>query len=237
VLARAVSFSEITTDVLAMPFQDRSDAGRQLARALLDYRGRQAVILALPRGGVLVAAEVAASLDAPLDLILVRKIGVPFQPELAMGAVVDGDEPVIVRNADVIELAGVSERSFEAVCKEERAEIERRRARYLGNRERSAIKGRVAIMIDDGIATGATTLAAIRALRKRGPKELVLAVPVAPAETLDRLRPEVDAIVCLETPPDFGAIGYYYRDFRQVSDDEVIATLERFPANKTARSS
>jgi predicted phosphoribosyltransferase len=192
------------------------------------------MILALPRGGVPVAAKVAESLEAPLDLILVRKIGVPMQPELAMGAVVDGEQPLIVRNQDVIELTGVSEPTFDAVCKEELAEIERRRERYLGSRARSAVKGQVVIIVDDGIATGATTLAAIRALRKREPKELVLAVPVAPFDTLQRLHSEVDAIVCLDTPSDFGAIGYYYRDFRQVSDDEVIAILKRFPANKVA---
>ncbi|MDA9440216.1 phosphoribosyltransferase [Bradyrhizobium sp. CCBAU 51745] len=219
-----------------MMFQDREDAGRQLARALVKYRSRHPVILALPRGGVPVAAEVAEKLDAPLDLVLVRKIGVPMQPELAMGAVVDGEQPVIVRNQDVIELTGVSERTFDAVCDEELAEIERRRERYLGNRARSDARGQVAIIVDDGIATGATTLAAIRALRKREPKELVLAVPVAPLETLQRLHAEVGAIVCLDTPQDFVAIGYYYRDFRQVSDNEVIAILKRFPAKKMTAS-
>ncbi|MDN5001243.1 phosphoribosyltransferase [Bradyrhizobium sp. GCM10027634] len=217
-----------------MIFQDREDAGRQLARALVKYRSRHPVILALPRGGVPVAAEVAEKLDAPLDLVLVRKIGVPMQPELAMGAVVDGEQPVIVRNQDVIDLTGVSEGTFDAICSEELAEIDRRRERYLGDRARSEVKGQVAIIVDDGIATGATTLAAIRALRKREPKELVLAVPVAPLETLQRLHNEVDAIVCLDTPSDFGAIGYYYCDFRQVGDEEVIAILSRFPAKKTA---
>jgi len=215
-----------------MPFQDRTDAGRQLARALLKYKGRHPVVLALPRGGVPVAAEVAKSLDAPLDLVIVRKIGVPMQPELAMGAIAEDDEPV--RNADVIELAGISEHMFDEVCREERAEIARRRTRYLADRARSEIKGHVAVIVDDGIATGATTLAAIRAVRKREPKELILAVPVAPADTIRRLRSEVDAVVCLETPEIFGAIGYFYRDFRQVADDEVIATLKRFPANKAA---
>ena len=217
-----------------MLFQDREDAGRQLARALVKYRSRHPVILALPRGGVPVAAEVAESLEAPLDLILVRKIGTPMQPELAMGAVVDGEQPVIVRNQDVIDLTGVSDETFDAVCKKELAEIDRRREHYLGNRDRADVQGQVAIIVDDGIATGATTLAAIQALRKREPKELILAVPVAPLDTLQRLHTEVDAIVCLDTPRDFGAIGYYYRDFRQVSDDEVIAILKRFPAKKTA---
>jgi putative phosphoribosyl transferase len=215
-----------------MLFQNRTDAGRQLAKALLKYKRRHPFILALPRGGVPVAAEVAAALDAPLDLLLVRKIGLPSQPELAMGAVTDGEEPTIIRNNDVIELSGISDQEFDSVCKEERAEIERRRRRYLGDRPRSEVRGHVTIIIDDGIATGATTLAAIRAVRRREPKELVLAVPVAPLDTIKKLRPEVDAIVCLDTPEDFGAIGYFYRDFHQVSDDEVIAILRMFPANR-----
>jgi putative phosphoribosyl transferase len=216
-----------------MLFRNRTDAGRQLAKALLKYKSRHPVILALPRGGVSVAAEVAAALDAPLDLLLVRKIGLPSQPELAMGAVTDGEEPTIIRNRDVIELSGISADEFDAVCEEERNEIERRRKRYLGDRARSKVKGQVVIIIDDGIATGATTLAAIRAVRRREPKELVLAVPVAPLGTINMLQPEVDAIVCLDTPEDLGAIGYFYRDFRQVSDDEVIAALRRFPANRS----
>jgi predicted phosphoribosyltransferase len=219
-----------------MPFQNRTDAGRKLAKELLIYRSRHPVVLALPRGGVSVAAEIAASLDAPLDLILVRKIGLPSQPELAMGAVVDGDKPTVIRNNDVIELSGVSERTFQQVCREEHAEIERRRQRYLGGRARSEVRGKVAIIVDDGIATGATTLAAIRAVRKREPKELVLAVPVAPVDAVEKLHSEVDTIVCLETPRDLGSIGYFYRDFRQISDDEVIAILKRFPAIKPARA-
>ena len=136
------------------------------------------MVLALPRGGVSVAAEIAASLDAPLDLILVRKIGLPSQPELAMGAVVDGDKPTVIRNNDVIELSGVSERTFQQVCGEQHAEIERRRQRYLGGRARSEVKGKVAIIVDDGIATGSTVRAALRAVRKAGAGRTVLAVPV-----------------------------------------------------------
>jgi putative phosphoribosyl transferase len=219
-----------------MLFQNRIDAGQKLARALMKYRARHPVILALPRGGVPVAAEVAAALDAPLDLILVRKVGVPSQPELAMGAVTDGAQPTIVRNSEIIELCGISERQFDAVCKEELTEIERRRARYVGDRARSEVKGQVVIIIDDGIATGATTLAAIQAIRSRNPKELVLAVPVAPLDTVKKLRSEVDALVCLDTPQDFGAIGYFYRDFRQVGDEEVVAILKRFPANRLSRA-
>jgi putative phosphoribosyl transferase len=220
-----------------MLFQNRTDAGRQLAKALLKYRGRHPVVLALPRGGVPVAAEVARVLDAPLDLLLVRKIGLPSQPELAMGAVADGEDLTVIRNIDVIEVSGVSEEEFDAVCNEERAEIERRRKRYLGDRARAQIKGQVVIIVDDGIATGATTLAAIRAVRTRQPKELVLAVPVAPLDAIEKLHPEVDAIVCLDTPEDLGAIGYFYRDFRQISDDEVIATLGRFSSNRPADAS
>ena len=213
-----------------MPFKDRLDAGCKLAAVLTKYKDRQPVVLALPRGGVPVAAEVAVALNAPLDLILVRKIGVPFQPELAMGAVVDGGAPIVVRNEDVIRLAGIGEQYFKAVCEQELAEIERRRQRYLGSRERVDIAGRAVIVIDDGIATGATTRAALRATRMRNPKTLVLAVPVAPTENLAAMREEADDVVCLEDYAPFGAIGYYYSDFRQISDQEVTDILARFPA-------
>lgn len=219
-----------------MAFRNRSEAGRRLAEALSAYRGRDAVVLALPRGGVPVAAEVAAALQAPLDLILVRKIGVPTQPELAMGAVVDGATPIVVRNEDVIEFAGITADEFDAECARELAEIERRRQLYIGERARAEIAGQTVIVIDDGVATGATTRAALQAIRNRKPKQLVLAVPVAPGETITKLRGEVDALICLETPELFGAIGYFYRDFRQVSDQEVIAILKRFPATRAASS-
>ena len=211
-----------------MPFLDRSDAGRQLAGALAGYKDQHPVILALPRGGVSVAAEVAAALDAALDLILVRKLGVPAEPELAMGAVVDGAVPIVVRNDDVIRITGVGETEFNATRDAELAEIERRRRRYLGDRERADIAGRTAIVIDDGIATGATIRAALRATRMRKPKKLVVAVPVAPTESLEELRGEADEIVCIEQYECFGAIGAYYADFQQVSDEEVIETLKRF---------
>ncbi|MBN9040924.1 MAG: phosphoribosyltransferase [Rhizobiales bacterium 62-47] len=219
-----------------MPFKDRTDAGCQLARALAAYRDQRPVILALPRGGVTVAAEIASVLAAPLDLVLVRKIGVPQQPELAMGAVVDGGAPLIVRNEDVIALANVSETEFKAVCDSELAEIERRRTLYLGNRERVDVAGRTAIIIDDGIATGATIRAALRATRLRKPAKLVLAVPVAPPDIIDQLRSEADDIVCLEEHALFGAIGYYYADFRQVLDQTVIDTLKRFPPQLRPKS-
>ena len=212
-----------------MPFLDRADAGRQLARALASYKDRAPVVLALPRGGLPVAAEIAAALAAPLDVVLVRKVGLPEQPELAMGAVVDGDEPIVVRNDDVIAAGGVSEREFEAACARELAEIERRRRRFVGDRGRAPIAGRAAIVVDDGVATGATARAALRAIRKRGPKTLVLAVPVAARDTIEELRSEVDVVVCLEAPRYFDAVGAFYADFRQVSDEEVGAVLARFP--------
>jgi len=210
-----------------MPFADRTDAGRKLAQALAGYRDQHVVVLGLPRGGVPVAAQVAEALKAPLDLILVRKIGVPMQPELAMGAVVDGNTPLIVRNDEVIELAGIDESEFKRVCDGELAEIERRRKRYLGSRERIDVAGRTVIVVDDGIATGATTRAALRATRAREPKKLVLAVPVAPTESLMMMREEADEVICLEDYASFGAIGCYYADFRQTSDDEVIDALAR----------
>src|SRR3984893_1889974 len=181
-----------------MSFRNRSDAGRKLAQALAGYKDQQPVILALPRGGVPVAAEVAAALNAPLDLGLVRKIGVPSQPELAMGAIVDGSSPLVIRNEDVIRLTGVDKAEFQAVCDRELAEIERRRRLYIGDRDRIDVEGRPVIVIDDGVATGATTRAALRATRMRGPKTLVLAVPVAPSDSLTELRREADDIMCLE---------------------------------------
>ena len=217
-----------------MPFIDRTDAGRQLAKALARYKEQRPVVLALPRGGVPVAAEVATALDAPLDLILVRKIGVPSQPELAMGAVVDGAEPVVVRNEEVIQLTGVSESDFNAIRDEQLAEIERRRKLYLGDRPHPKLSGRTVIVVDDGIATGATTRAALHAIGKRKPAKLVLAVPVAPTHTLQTLRGEVDDLVCLEDFVDFGAIGLFYSDFRQVSDAEVIALLAKHPVKSPA---
>jgi len=213
-----------------MGFENRLDAGIKLAHALTSYKDQHPVILALPRGGVPVAAEVAAALEAPLDLILVRKIGVPIQPELAMGAVVDGDAPIVVRNEDIIRPEGIDEAEFKAICDGELAEIEHRRGRYLGDRPRIDVTGRVTIVIDDGIATGATTRAALRATRMRKPSKLVLAVPVAPTDTLAAMREEADHVVCLEDYEFFGAIGLYYSDFSQTSDREVIDAVARFPA-------
>jgi putative phosphoribosyl transferase len=217
-----------------MPFADRSEAGKLLGKALDRYRGDNVVVLALPRGGVPVAAEVASYLKAPLDLLLVRKIGVPAQPELAMGAIIDGDDPIVVRNEDVIRLAWVSAAEFDKSCERELAEIERRRRLYVGNRHHVDVKSRIAIIVDDGIATGATVRAAIRGIRRRKPCSIVLAVPVAPPETIEALRKEADDVICLEEPEFFQAIGLYYRDFRQLRDQDVIALMDAAQARVAA---
>jgi len=216
-------------------FQDRAEAGQALAEQLVAKKYDKPVVLALPRGGVPVAAEVAKALGAPLDLVLVRKIGVPFQPELALAAVVDGGHPELVVNEDVRRLTGVTDDDLAEAKTRELAEIDRRRELYLKGRDRIPIRGCTAIVIDDGIATGATARAALHALRRQEPKRLVLAIAVAPADTVESLGTEVDDIVCLESPDPFFAIGLYYRDFSQVSDEEVIALLkqEDAPAKDT----
>lgn len=208
-------------------FADRAEAGRALADKLSQRHYDNPVVLALPRGGVPVAAEVADALHAPLDLVLVRKIGVPYQPELALAAVVDGRHPQVVVNEEVRRMAHVSDEQFEELKSREIAEIERRRETYLKGRDRVPIEGATVIVIDDGIATGATVRAALKALRRGKPKRLVLAVPVAPADTVARLRDEVDELVCLQTPDPFYAIGVFYHDFEQMTDEEVVATLAR----------
>jgi putative phosphoribosyl transferase len=212
-----------------MPFVDRIDAGRRLAAALAAYTDQNPIVLALPRGGVPVAAEIAAALSAPLDVVLARKIGVPSQPELAMGAVVDGPEPLIVRNEDVIALAGISEETFARECDAELVEIQRRRARYVRDRPHRDLGGHTAIVVDDGIATGATVRVALRSVRRRKPTAIVLAVPVAPTSTLADLEGEADRIVCLEHHEPFGAIAFFYEDFSQITDREVTDILARFP--------
>jgi predicted phosphoribosyltransferase len=180
-----------------------------------------------------VAAEVAAALHAPLDLLLVRKIGAPGHPELAVGAVIDGGDPITVRDAVTMRLTGTSDDAFEAVRARELHEIERRRIFYLGSREPVALAGRIAIVVDDGLATGNTMRAALMAARRRGPALLVMAVPVAPAEVVATFQGEADRIVCLEMPEHFGAVGNYYEDFEQTGDEEVIALLARYGGGYT----
>ncbi|GHD44716.1 phosphoribosyltransferase [Thalassobaculum fulvum] len=210
-----------------MIFADRFDAGRRLAEALQHLADRDPVVLALVRGGLPVAFEVAKALAAPLDVVLVRKIGAPSQPELAVGAVVDGAQPEIVSNPEIMAMLGLSQSYVEAEAKRQLAEIDRRRAAYLRGRPPVEVHGRTAIVVDDGIATGATTRAALHAVRRRQPSRLVLAVPVAPPDTLERLAADADEIVCLDRPEPFGAVGYFYNDFTQVSDREVVDLLDR----------
>ncbi len=207
-----------------MSFRDRRDAGARLADALGDLRGEDVVVLALPRGGVPVAAEIALRLRAPMDVLLVRKIGVPARPELAMGAVVEGMDPIIVRNEHIIRLSWVSAAEFEQASRKEIAEIDRRRKRYQSGPPLD-VEGRTVVLVDDGIATGATMRAAIKGLKERKPKRIVVAVPVAPPDVVAELGSEADSVVCLEQPADLGAIGFYYQDFSQLDDDAVVAIL------------
>lgn len=209
-----------------MSFKDRIDAGERLAHALERLRGEDVVVIALPRGGVEVALPVARRLGAPMTLLMVRKIGLPSQPELAMGAIVDGDKPITVRNESVIGFSGVEGAEFDAVVARELSEIHRRQALYLGGRKPVPIEGRVAIVVDDGIATGATVRAALKGLRARKPAKIVLAVPVASEDALDMLKDDADEVVVLEGLSALGAIGFSYRDFPQLSDADVIAALD-----------
>jgi putative phosphoribosyl transferase len=208
-----------------LPFADRRAAGEALARRLMQFRGTNPVVLALPRGGVTVAAPIAQALDAPLDLLFVRKIGAPDEPELAYAAVVDGDPPEVVVNEEVAQWVRESEDWLARQVKRECAEIERRRRIYTPDRPPVPVEGRTTIVVDDGLATGTTARAALQALRRRKPARLVLAVPVAPADTIAALAPLVDEVVCLSMPSPFRAIGLHYRDFHQLDDDEVVATL------------
>jgi putative phosphoribosyl transferase len=215
-------------------FASRRAAGRALAHAVARRHLVDPVVLALPRGGVPVAAEIARLLRAPLDLVLVRKIGVPYQPELAAAAVIDGADAQIVANDDVMAMVGLTRADIERAARRELAEIERRRRVYLQGRERLPLEGRTLVLVDDGIATGASVRAALTALRQRRPRALILAVPVAPADTIAALRPEVDEVICLRMPEPFMAIGLHYRDFHQLSDADVVRTLARARATPPA---
>lgn len=207
-------------------FVDRVDAGRQLAAALCGMKLDDPVVLALPRGGVPVAAEVARALRAPLDLVLVRKIGAPFQPELAVAAVAEAAEPVVELDEQTLAASGASRDYVWQELPQHLREIERRRRLYLHGQPPLEVRGRTAVLVDDGIATGTTVRAALRALRLRNPARLVLAVPVAPAEEVARLGREVDDLVCLHAPAFFQAVGAHYRDFEQISDEEVVALMQ-----------
>ncbi|MBS0558703.1 MAG: phosphoribosyltransferase [Proteobacteria bacterium] len=208
-----------------MLFSDRNEAGKLLAARLGGLKRRQPVVLALARGGVPVGFEIARALSAPLDVVLVRKIGAPGQEELAIGAIADGEHPELVMDDSLAGWLSVSAEYLERTKAAALQEIERRRRAWLGDRQPVPMAGRTAIVVDDGIATGATMRAALRATRRRAPARLVMAVPVAPAHTLERLRGEVDQVVCLETPRDFPAVGDFYRSFPQLRDEDVTTLL------------
>jgi predicted phosphoribosyltransferase len=214
-----------------MLFRDRYDAGRHLARELRAYADRPDVlVLALPRGGVPVAYEVARALHAPLDVFLVRKLGLPGHEELAMGAIATGG--VRVLNEELVQVLDIAPDIIEEVAEEERAELERRERAFRDDRPPLDVRGRTVILIDDGLATGSTMRAAVAALRKQGPARLLVAVPVAAAATCRELQQEVDEVVCVRTPEPFRAVGIWYDDFSQTSDEEVHALLEEAQARK-----
>ena len=208
------------------PFADRREAGRELAQVLLDRNPANPVVLALPRGGVPVAAEIAGTLDAPLDLLFVRKIGLPGRPEVAVAAVVDGDPPEVIVNEDILAATATGRDWIDGQVPAAVAETERRRRAYLHGRRPLSVVGRTAIVVDDGVATGASMRAALKALSRRGPAALVVAVPVAAAETLRELRDGVDEVICLAVPEPFIAISLHYIDFHQLDDREVLDLLD-----------
>ncbi|HEV3153130.1 MAG TPA: phosphoribosyltransferase [Candidatus Baltobacteraceae bacterium] len=208
-----------------MLFADRADAGKQLAVKLRHYAGPDTRVLALPRGGVPVGYEVARALGAPLDVFVVRKIGAPGREELALGAIASGG--VRVLNEETIATLGVDAATVDRIAATEQEELERRESAYRGGSNAHDVAGRTVILVDDGLATGASMYAAILALRARSPKTIVVAVPVAPSDTCEALLPEVDDLVCLSTPRPFRGVGAWYLDFRQTTDDEVRSYLQR----------
>lgn len=208
-------------------FVDRFHAGRLLGEELRVRGYPDPVVLALPRGGVPVGLEIARALAAPLDLVMVRKIGVPFQPELAAAAIVNGDDPELVINDVIVRETGLGRDEIDRLAAVQLEEIKRRRAIYLKGRTQVPVAGRTAIIVDDGIATGATVRAALKAVRRRVPAKLVLAVPVAAQDTVNDLRKAVDEVICLKVPAFFYAIGMHYAEFAQVTDQEVVALLDK----------
>jgi len=208
------------------PFSDRPEAGRALAKRLEDYKDRtDVIVLALPRGGVPVAYEVAKALNAPLDVFIVRKLGVPGHEELAMGAIASGG--VRVLNPEVLSRLRIDTWHIDRIAKQEMQELARREREYRGNRPPPDLHGKIPILIDDGLATGATMRAAARALRRLGPAKIVVAVPAAARDTCDEFRDEVDEIICAITPEPFYSVGSWYEDFSQTSDEEVRELLAR----------
>jgi putative phosphoribosyl transferase len=215
-------------------FADRVDAGRRLAEAVRSrVHARNVVVVGLPRGGVPVAFEVAQALGAPLDVIVVRKLGVPYQPELGYGAV--GEDGVRVLNPEIVRLAGLTRRQMDQVERHERAEVERRARRLRGDRTATPLQGRCVIVVDDGVATGGTARAACQVARARGAERVILAIPVGSPDVVEELGRVADEVICLETPPDLYAIGAWYADFSPTSDEEVADLLRRTPAGVSGR--
>jgi len=212
-----------------MIFRDRVDAGRRLAKELRFLQDKDLVVLGLPRGGVPVAYEVAKELAAPLDVIVVRKLGVPWQPELAMGAVGEGGANFI--NEEIVRLAKVSVADFTAIASQESAEVERRATRFRGSREAINLKGRTALIVDDGIATGATALAACKVAHLLGAEKVIVASPIGAADSIERIKNFADQVICLEIPRSLLAVGEWYEDFSPTSDQQVIDLLQESRAN------
>ncbi|HEY9687015.1 MAG TPA: phosphoribosyltransferase [Coleofasciculaceae cyanobacterium] len=206
-----------------MHFEDRTDAGKQLAKALKGYRTENMIVLALPRGGVPVGYEVAQALNVPLDVLVVRKLGVPGQDELAMGAI--GPGGVVVLNEEVIRMLQIPPETIDRIIAKQYTEIERRLQSFRGDRPFPNLNGKTVVIVDDGLATGSTALAAVQTVLTQNPTKVILAVPVCAPESAARLRPSINDLICLEQPPDFMAVGYWYRDFRQTTDTEVTELL------------
>lgn len=207
-------------------FKDRRDAGKQLAEKLSEYKGQDdVVVLGLPRGGVPVAYEVAEALNLPLDVFIVRKLGVPGQPELAMGAIASGD--IQVMNDSVVRRAGISDPQIEEVAQQEKEELKEREKAYRGARPEIELQGKTVLLVDDGLATGASMRAAISALREHDPEKIIVAVPTAPPDTCQEFEPEVDQIICLRTPTPFWGVGGSYQSFSQTTNEEVRDLLNR----------
>jgi putative phosphoribosyl transferase len=217
------------------PFEDRRDAGRRLAGKLSRFEDERTVVFALPRGGVPVGYEISRFLGAPLDVFVSRKLGAPGQPEFGIGAVAAGG--VRVLNEDVVRRLGIPDDYVQKITAQELAEVGRRLRYFRGERPETEVGGRTAILVDDGLATGVTARAAVQALRLRKPRRLVLAAPVCAAQTADVLLRTVDDLVCLESPSDLGAIGFWYRNFEQTSDEEVVELLERARSERGAEGS
>jgi putative phosphoribosyl transferase len=210
-------------DTVQAPFADRHDAGRQLAQRLRSLAGEEPVVVALPRGGVPVAAEIARALGAPLEFLAVRKLGAPHNPEYGIGAIAEGGTRIF--DPEALAVLGIDNRTLESIVVRETSELHRRVDTYRGDRPPRRLHDQLVIVVDDGVATGITDTAALRDIRSLGPRHLVLAVPVCPPDSAARLRTEADEVVCLCEPTLLHGVGQWYRDFEQVSDDEVVAAL------------